>query len=619
MAKRKKRAVRKPGAQGPGLRYARNPGVSSLLLVNPAQPKPSKRDLEKALGPLVEKVVEKVGRKMPKTQSNRKRGRGKARPSPRQVALPFAHAAPAMPMVAVPALQPVAPRSRSPRRAAPAPARPKKGKRSPRTTPVAIDRAVEAALKKRFPAYQTRKRPYRGDPSSTRGLKALDRDRRSILWNLKNGPPKAREWVLDRVPRMNPGSWAPMALGIGAFFGNRFISNAASKLPGIRSAGTFAPVITSGLLTALAHFATKQRPDLRAPLVWGSAISLVDKVIEAAVLNFFPSAGKFLGMGAYEQHQTPSLEAFEEPMGYLPAYDPMKGAGMACYPGQAGLGMEVHEALADLGIDVHEAMADTGDGLGMEVHEALAGYVPAQGFAGYVPSSQPAIGDVDPSMGAYVPGYAGYVPTSGLGANDPMGNPIVAPTTQERMQDAAAFMFGGPLALAKLRGMRAMQQRRALAAQRRPMAMLRPPPAGGYPAAMMGTRSAVPGMGGGQQPIINVYCSHPHHRHHPHHGEHYQPSGEHYQHEGDHGPREWEHYQGAPQLMGRHQPLQRHIVGEPISAPPLPRVPMHALPEAQLVHPVPAAPVTVAAPPPAQIPPAKPIGMAGAGGIFSSD
>lgn len=507
---------RKPKRVPPrGLRYARNPGVSSLLLVNPGKPAPTRKEVRKALAPLVKEVAEKVGKKMSEQQKKqppkRKPPRRAHAPST-QTTLPLAHAVPVM--AAVPALQP----AMAKRRAAKSSSRSAKRKSS---TAIAIDRAVEAEIKKRFPAYNTRKRPYRGDPSSKRGMKSLERDRRSILWNLRNGPPSARKWVMDKVPRMNPGGLGQIALGIGAFFGNRYLSHAASRLPGIKSAGTFAPVLTSGLLTLATHFATKKRPDLRTPLLWGSAISLADKVIEAAVLNFFPGASKFLGMGATEEAR--ALDAYEEPMGYLPAYQPPNG--MACYPTHSGMGIDVHEALADMA--VREALADSGDGMGIEVHEAVAGYLPAhEAMSGYVPSSQPALGEEHyDGTGAYVPTATGaYVPgTAGLGANDPLGNKIVADTPQERMQDAAAFMFGGPLALAKLRHSRAMRRRQFLAHQRMGMMngrVVGPPNGGPYTPPPNGE------VGGAHHahmhwPHINVYCPpYPHHHHGHHHGAH---------------------------------------------------------------------------------------------------
>ena len=572
MPKRKPKRAPPPGRAG-GLRYARNPGVSSLLLVNPGKPAPTQRQVQKALAPLVKQVAEKVGKKMSEQQKKSAPKRKPPRRSQRhsaQVALPFG-AAPVPVIAAVPSIQPVAPK-----RGGKASARGKNSRRSSGSA-VAIDRAVEAAIKKRFPAYQTRKRPYRGDPESKRGLKTLDRDRRSILWNLRNGPPSARKWVLDKVPRMNPGGLGQMALGIGAFFGNRYLSHAASRLPGIKAAGTFAPVLTSGLLTLATHFATKKRPDLRTPLLWGSAISLADKLIEAAVLNFFPGASKFLGMGATEQH---SLEPYEEPMGYLPAYQPMmNGMGMACYPGQHGMGFDVHEAMAGdgIGFDVHEAMADSDDGMGFDVREAVAGYLPPpESMGAYVPWP-PGMGDEQnmDGMGAYIPTPPGAnMPMAGLGANDPLGNKLIADTPQERMQDAAAFMFGGPLALAKLRGMRAMKRRQAMMAQRHAM--------------MQGRMVAPPGgmMGGGHMamPHINVYCPpYPHHR---------------------------------------HSSMMRQPGMHPQMATPMRALPPHMPPTMPAMPPAPAAPMAQPVTVPA--PPAAPsamhgTGMAGAGGIFASN
>jgi hypothetical protein len=68
------------------------------------------------------------------------------------------------------------------------------------------------------------------------------------------------------------------------------------------------------------------------------------------------------------------------------------------------------------------------------------------------------------------------------------------------MQDAAAFIFGGPLALAKLRGLRAHRRRQARARQ-----------AGFMPQALAMRGGFTPGFspggpGASQMPVVNVYC-----------------------------------------------------------------------------------------------------------------
>ena len=65
MKKQKKRKIPRPP-----LRLSRNPGVSSLLLVNPA------KQLAQAMKPIVEKAVRKeVGRTMPKKKRKKQQSR----------------------------------------------------------------------------------------------------------------------------------------------------------------------------------------------------------------------------------------------------------------------------------------------------------------------------------------------------------------------------------------------------------------------------------------------------------------------------------------------------------------------------------------------------------------
>jgi len=453
-SRKKKGRRRTPRAKRrvkPTVRYAKNPGVSSLLLVNPAE------RLRAAVKPIVKEAVEtEIKKTMPKRP---------AKPVPARPQAPKASAPPSAPK---PKPRPQKRRRRSSGG----------GGRSGADTAELIK-----MLKERYPAFKGRKRPYRGK-NTNRGLKTLERDRKSILWNLNRGTPAARDWVLKNVPRMNPGSVASIGVGIGGFLATRILSNVASKIPLLNRVGPHLPVLLSAGLTGLAWWLTKTRPDYRQPLLLGTGLATVDQVLRNYVPAYLPSAAGVLG-GVEPSWSAPQLSAYEEPMRYLPPYDPLSGLG--CPPvGDAAYddgtaGFDVGEAAAGYdGYDVRESFADSGDGLeGFVAQEAPAG------FDGYVADQlrdvpEDAMGDAPGGM--YVPALQGAedYPVEGLGA-----------THRERMQDAAAFMFGGPAALAKLRLMRSRNRRRA--AQRTAMRSGLTMPGEAPPGADM-------------RPVVNVYC-----------------------------------------------------------------------------------------------------------------
>src|SRR5579871_4066237 len=328
-----------------------------------------------------------------------------------------------------------------------------------------------------------------------RGLKALDRDRRSLYWNAERGTAAARAYLREHFPEVNPSDGARIAkaLGLGAasFLASRIVGGMAQKyLPD--KIAHHVPVISTAGLGLLAYFVTRKRPGLRDPILTGAGLALLDAIVKSYVAPHVPMLAGVLGCA--EPLQRRELAAYEEPIGFLPPH-----------VDAAGMGMEVHEAMADagdgMGMEVHEAMADAGDGMGMEVHEAMAdagdgmGAQEQEAYAGYVPT--------DPGVGAYVPTGAGaYVPTNpGMGAYLPaegMGAPW--------WQEAGAFMVGGPMGLAALKageGARRMVQRPGMVAA--PPAMTTRP--------LLVRRVGQDGKH--EYVVIHVHCP-PYHHRHPH-------------------------------------------------------------------------------------------------------
>ena len=470
MGNRKKRKRR---ARQPPKRVARNPGVSSLLLVNPAPaPKkavataPSPAQLKQHIQSAVRTALK--GRKMPKrakraTASPAKPPKKKRRrSSPRRAA----HSAPTVQIINGQGGTQLKPKIRRKR----------------------DNHSFDLNLAKQYRGVQTRKGKWRGKHEK-RGIKTLEAHKKSILWNIGKGSPGAQQWVLDHIPKINPASdlketGIDLAVGLASFLGSRVAGNFAGHVPGLSSLGSIGSMGASAIVTGVSYYLLgKKWPKLKKPLLFGGALALLDKIVKSYVVPHLPPT---IG-GALGDAPDHGLEAYDDPMmGYLPPHDAMDGCcdqidpaeyerihqeqlaarsmmGFDVHPAMAdygdGLGFDVHPAMADagdgLGYAVREAMADSGDGLGLEVHEAQAGvddlgaYLPRGtgaadlteqhegAYGAYV--SQPAVG-----TGAYVPSMGDYVPTSGMGD----------------AQEVAAMMFGGPMALAQLNWLRRRRHRR---------------------------------------------------------------------------------------------------------------------------------------------------------------
>jgi hypothetical protein len=459
--KRKRRPKKRARARP---KVARNPGVSSLLLVNPA-PAPEKAASPAAIKQQVNAAVTTAlkERKMPKRArrpevvGKKRKGRNKHRVH--RTSPP--HAAHAQPTVQVftgnghTAVKPKLRRKRD-------------------------NQVFDLDLNKHYKGIVPRKGRWRGKHEK-RGVKTLEAHKKSILWNLGKGSPGAQQWVLDHIPKINPAgdmknTAKDIGVGVASFLGARVMGNVVSRLPGLSHFGSFASVGASAAVTGLSYFLLgKKWPQLKKPLVFGGALALIDSVMKNFLVPHLPSTIA----GVLGDASSPAFDGYREPMGYLPAHDPTdsigcysdmdpaewerirqeqlhshsfmdyddhpvvadygNGMGLDVHEAMAddGMGIDVHEAMADdgMGIAVHEAMADSGDGLGMEVHPAQAG---VDDLGAYVSTGTGAVEDGQ-AYGAYIPtGTGAYVPSmSGMGAYVPSMSGVDP-------KDVAAMIFGGP-------------------------------------------------------------------------------------------------------------------------------------------------------------------------------
>jgi hypothetical protein len=456
MSKKRKRKRRQKASRA-HQRLAKNPGVSSLLLVNPAPvpkkaaaPAPSpapltKKDLTSALAAAVKgrtmpqraKQPDAVAK--PKRRRNKKALRAHAQPKPGA-----AHAAPTVQIINSPSgktsLKPQIRR-----------------KRDGRTMPM--------DLTKQYRGLQPRKGPWRGK-QERRGIKTLEAHRKSILWNLGKGSPGAQQWVLDHIPKLNPA--APLRLptaeeakdtgkevllGLAGFFGSRIVGNLANKLPVVSRMGAAGAVGASALTAGAAYFFLgKKWPALKKPLAVGGAIGVLDAVIKNFVTPHVPSIGGVLGdvepalpqpkeqlalpphsVGdADDSDGSDDIEDLHERsvrahhmLGYNNDNNADDDARQRWRRAQRRLGIDQANELAALreyvrqrrgmGFDVDPASAGCGcplgdDGLGFDVHPAVARYDAGMGF-----DVHPAIADYDAGMGFDVhPAVADYDTGMGL-------------------------------------------------------------------------------------------------------------------------------------------------------------------------------------------------------------
>jgi hypothetical protein len=475
MGKKQKRK-RRQQARRAQQRLAKNPGVSSLLLVNPAPapkkalaPAPSpapltKTDLTSALAAVVKGRTMPQRAKKPDAAAKPKRRRNKkalrAHAQPKQAA---AHAAPTVQIINSPTGKTrLKPQIRH--------------KRDGRTMPMDLNQQYKGLV--------PRKGPWRGK-HERRGIKTLEAHKISILWNLGKGSPGAQQWVLDHIPKLNPAedvkdTGKEVLLGLAGFFGSRIAGNMANKLPVVSRMGAAGSVGASAVVAGLAYyFLGKKWPALKKPIAVGGAIGVLDAIIKNFVTPHVPAIGGVLGdvepalPQAKEQLALPAhsvgdsddadasddaedLHARSVAAHRMLGYDneetnnlqrriesERQAAGMMGYGDdddelaelrervrmQRGMGFDVHPALAGcgcpypplgddgMGFDVHPAMADYHDGMGFDVHPAMANYHDGMGF-----DVHPAMADYHDGMGFDVhPAMAGGADGENAMADDAMG------------------------------------------------------------------------------------------------------------------------------------------------------------------------------------------------------
>lgn len=304
--KKKKRGRKRPARKSPWpIRFAKNPGVGSLMLMNPAKPPKKKRRARPSAAPKV--ITQKESVKV---------------------------------------LQPVVVKAP----AAPAKSRRSGGPRRPKTWRHRTQPYANLLMNKR-------RSP--GPRNENRGLRTLERERRSLLWNAAYGSDKARRYLADHFPRVNPSSAATIGMSVASFLTQKAVAGFSTRIPVYNRLGRHAPVLSSALLSAISFFATRKRPDLMKPIFGASLIGLLD----TAIRSYLPSIEGFLGDSGVGR----ALDAYEDPIaGFVPGYQAMDG-----YVPDYGQGY---------------AMGDAGDGLGC---------VPGQGVSGYIPVPVEGIGDYD--------------------------------------------------------------------------------------------------------------------------------------------------------------------------------------------------------------------------------
>jgi hypothetical protein len=316
------------------LRFASNPGVGALMLVNP-----SNQPTQGELLPMSKGETKSKAKRSGKGKQAGAASEAKASPRP-------------------PAAEPAAKAAAS---------KPKASPKAKKATP-------------KLPSYEEllahEHVSQAKDPQ--RGLKALWNDWRSLRWNARFGTEAARNWLHEHVPALNPDETVKsVGFGVMSYIGSRILSNLAARLPLLNRLGPHGPVLTSAALGGLAYFLVRNKPELRLPVLLGAGIGVIDAVLRNYVPAYLPAASGILG----EAPSLPEMESYE-PVGYLPEESELADFGeladCGCVPeGQAGF-------------DVREALADAGDGIGYEVSEAQAGmdgYIPDPAMSDYVPTN----------------------------------------------------------------------------------------------------------------------------------------------------------------------------------------------------------------------------------------
>jgi hypothetical protein len=304
--KRSKKQHKKTRAR---VKYARpNPGVSTLMLVNPTEHK-AIDTITKRLSSIEQKLGSKKGRSMPRkrarTHHKPKQGIGK------QIAQEIKK-------VVSQASERTHGRRGRQRQAV------HQRDRHGRFLP---DGRVNVH------AIRSNRRP------EDRGLIALDRAHRSVRWERRNGKPTAKYYVDRHFASVNPsiGDLGSAALAPAAgFFGSRIVGNLFPRLPVVGSMlGGWSKVVGTALGGALAYFFFPERwRHHRTAVIAGAAVATID----AGLRQLAPGLQGVLGDGEPEVSvgQLPPAETGVGCDRQLPAHASVQPIGAYMQEGTSG-------------------------------------------------------------------------------------------------------------------------------------------------------------------------------------------------------------------------------------------------------------------------------------------
>jgi hypothetical protein len=478
MGKKRNKRKRRSKAARVQARLAKNPGVSSLLLVNPApvpkKPAPApKAALIPKAAPTLKAATTPNAATAPATFTQKQlntavatalkgrtmpqRAKREAVGKPKRPKRPRKSSRARTPPAARPAAQHTAPTVQiinSPEGTT---------KLQPTTRRKRDGKKMSLDLTRQYRGLVPRKGPWKGK-HPTRGIRTLEKHKKSILWNLGKGSPGAQQWVMDHIPKLNPAAdvkdtGKEVLIGVASFLGTRIAGNMVGKLPILSRMGAAGSVLTSAGVAGLGYFLLgKKFPQLKKPLLVGGAIGLLDSVIKNFVVPHAPSIGGVLGdaelalpqanpqqlaLSAHSSIGDNGDDASEEDPDDLHArsvaahrmlgYEDDDGDDAeelrSHIRNQRGMGFDVRPALAGcgpayprhqcgpdcgyhagygdyeggMGFDVHPAVADYERGMGFDVHPAVADYEGGMGF-----DVHPAVADYEGGMGFDVhPAVAG--------------------------------------------------------------------------------------------------------------------------------------------------------------------------------------------------------------------
>jgi hypothetical protein len=306
---------------GRKVRYATvNPGVSTLMLVNPSEARTVHKGIDNLSRKLarLETQLQSKGEPMARKRARKSRKRAETKPvdigrviqTSVQAAVKGAHEGAKM-------------KAKSPSRRA---------RRSHGAHPAPRRGADGRFLRDGTPNIHYLKR---NRTASDRGLIALGRAHRSVRWEKQHGKPEARGYAARHFAAVNPGVKGALKQHGGAvvgalagFYGARMIGNLAPKLPVVGNLlGGWSRVLGSAGVAALGFFLFPKRfAQHKTAFLSGAALALVD----AGLRQVAPSLQGVLGDGpadiavgqlppAPEMRYLPPATGCDQPTGnYVP-------------------------------------------------------------------------------------------------------------------------------------------------------------------------------------------------------------------------------------------------------------------------------------------------------------